>query len=256
MARSDNAMNGRTPVVTVVVPSFNQGRFLDDALHSISAQKVATEVFVMDGGSTDDSLSVIKKWEPTLAGWRSHRDDGQAAAINEGISRGSAPYVCWLNSDDLLLPGGLDKLVSELDRHPSWPAAYGKAFHLDDASGRRTPAWVEPFNVRRMAKRCVITQPASLIRRAAWAAVGGLDPKLKMALDYDLWWRLYRLGGPLGFVDEDVAVNRNHDATKTRIHRRLHYKEAMETVRRHHGHVPLKWWLAQPYAVWWKTLIR
>jgi glycosyltransferase involved in cell wall biosynthesis len=249
-------MTERKPLVTVVVPSFNQGRFLDEALQSIATQKVATEIFVMDGGSTDESLSIIQKWEPRLAGWRSHKDDGQAAAINEGIARGSAPYVCWLNSDDLFLPGGLDKLVDAMERHAAWPAAYGKAWHLDDRSGRRTAAWVEPFSVRRMAVRCTITQPASIIRRTAWTAVGGLDVSLKMALDYDLWWRLYRHGGPLGFVDDEVAINRNHDETKTRIHRRLHYKEAMETVRRHHGHVPLKWWLAQPYAVWWKTLIR
>jgi len=249
-------MTERKPLVTVVVPSFNQGRYLDEALQSIAAQKVATEIFVMDGGSTDESLSIIHKWEPRLAGWRSHKDDGQAAAINEGIARGSAPYVCWLNSDDLFLPGGLDKLVDAMERHAAWPAAYGKAWHLDDKSGRRTAAWVEPFSVRRMAVRCTITQPASIIRRTAWTAVAGLDVSLKMALDYDLWWRLYRHGGPLGFVDDEVAINRNHDETKTRIHRRLHYKEAMETVRRHHGHVPLKWWLAQPYAVWWKTLIR
>lgn len=249
-------MTDRKPVVTVVVPSFNQGRFLDEALQSIAAQKVPTEIFVMDGGSTDNSLAIIQKWESKLAGWRSHKDDGQAAAINEGIAKGTAPYVCWLNSDDLFLEGGLDILVREMERHAQWPAAYGKALHLDDATGRRSPAWVEPFSVRRLAIRCTITQPASLIRRSAWTAVGGLDRNLKMALDYDLWWRLYRHGGPLGYVDQEVAINRNHDETKTRIHRRLHYKEAMETVRRHHGHVPLKWWLAQPYAVWWKTLIR
>lgn len=249
-------MVSRDALVTIVVPSFNQGRFLEQALESIANQTVRSEVFVMDGGSTDGSVEIIQKWAPKLAGWRSHKDDGQAAAINEGIGLGTAPFVCWLNSDDLLLVGGLDRLVAQMERHKQWPAAYGKAFHLDDATGRRTPAWVEPFSERRLAVRCTITQPASLIRRSAWEAVGGLDPKLKMALDYDLWWRLYRHGGPLGYVDEDVAINRNHDETKTRIHRRLHYKEAMETVRRYHGHVPLKWWLAQPYAVWWKTLIR
>lgn len=255
MTRS-RAINTGRPAVTVVVPSYNQGRFLDEALGSIASQGVATEIFVMDGGSTDNSLDVIRAWEHKLADWRSHPDNGQAAAINEGIARGSAPYVCWLNSDDLLLDNGLRHLVAALEQHPSWPAVYGKGWHLDDVSGRRSRAWVEPFNERRMATRCVIMQPASLIRRSAWSAVGGLDTTLKMALDYDLWWRLYKYGGPLGFVEKDVAINRNHDATKTRIHRRLHYKEAIETVRRHHGHVPLKWWLAQPYAVWWKTLIR
>jgi hypothetical protein len=75
-----------------------------------------------------------------------------------------------------------------------------------------------------------------------------------MTMDYDLWWRLYKAGGAPHFVDDFVAVNRVHQATKTRNNRQLHYKEAMSLVRRHHGSVPLKWWLAQPYAVWFKSL--
>ena len=118
------------PLVTVAVPSFNQGRFLDEALTSIFQQEVPVEVFVLDGGSADNSLEVIRKWEHRLAGWRSHTDDGQAAAINEGIAQGRAPYVCWLNSDDWFLPGGLAKLVSELETHPEAPAAYGRAWNV------------------------------------------------------------------------------------------------------------------------------
>ena len=86
------------PLVTIAVPSFNQGKFLDDALASIFRQDVLAEVFVLDGGSSDNSIEVIRKWEHRLGGWRSHVDDGQAAAINEGIAQGHARYVCWLNS--------------------------------------------------------------------------------------------------------------------------------------------------------------
>jgi hypothetical protein len=75
-----------------------------------------------------------------------------------------------------------------------------------------------------------------------------------MAMDYDLWWRLYKQFGPLQFVDEFVAVNRDHEATKTRTLRRLHYREAMAVVRKYNQHVPLKWWLVQPYAVWFKSI--
>ncbi len=93
------------PLVTIAVPSFNQGRFLDQALTSIFRQNdVPVEVFVMDGGSTDQSLDVIRHWQSELAGFRSHKDSGQAAAINEAVARGSAKYVCWLNSDDWFLP--------------------------------------------------------------------------------------------------------------------------------------------------------
>src|SRR5205814_694837 len=109
--------------VTLAVPSFNQGRYLDQALESVFAQEIEVEVFVLDGGSTDGTREVIERWKDRLAGWRSKADAGQAAAINEGIARGSAPYVAWLNSDDWLLPGGLKRLLAAFDSNPGAPMA-------------------------------------------------------------------------------------------------------------------------------------
>lgn len=243
-----------SPCVTIAVPSYNQGRFLDAALDSIFQQEIPVEVFVVDGGSSDNSLDVIRKWEHRLAGWRSHPDSGQAAAINEAIAKGSAPFVCWLNSDDLLMPGGLSKLLEEIARHPDCAAVYGRAWNVSEKSGKRSPVWVEPFNVKRLALRCIISQPATLIRRSAWELVGGVDQSLHMVMDYDLWWRLFKTAGPLYFLDAFVAVNREHADTKTKTQRRRHYREAIQVVRTHHGRVPLKWWLAQPYAVWFKAV--
>lgn len=243
-----------SPLITVAVPSYNQGRYLDAALESLFAQDLPLEVYVLDGGSTDNSVDVIRKWESRLSGWRSHRDSGQAAAINEGIALGTAPYVCWLNSDDWLLSKGLATLINALEAHPEAPAAYGRAWNVIEKTGARRPVWVQPFSENRLALRCIVSQPATLMRRSAWDAIGGVDEKLHMAMDYDLWWRLYKRFGPLHFVDEFVAVNREHAETKTKTLRRRHYQEAMAVVRRHHGSVPLKWWLAQPYAVWFKTI--
>ena len=242
------------PLVTIAVPSYNQGRFLDDALASIFQQEVPVEVFVLDGGSSDNSLEIIRKWEHRLAGWRSHADEGQAAAINEGIAQGGAPFVCWLNSDDWLLPGGLKKLLGVLEKYPEAPAVYGRCWNVVEKSGKRYPVWVEPFNERRLALRCIISQPGALIRRTAWEALGGVDETLHMAMDYDLWWRMFKQAGPLQFLDDFVAVNREHENTKIKTQRRRHYREAMAIVRKYHGQVPLKWWLAQPYAVWFKSI--
>jgi glycosyltransferase involved in cell wall biosynthesis len=247
---------GELPLVTVVVPSFNQGRYLQEALASVFDQELPLEVFVLDGGSVDETQQIIDAWSERLAGWRSHPDGGQAAAVNEGVRRGSAPYVYWLNSDDLLLPGGLRTLVAALEAAPEAPAVYGKVYNQIEPSGARSPVRVEPFDEVRLALRCIVSQPGVLIRRTCWDHVGGVDSSLHMALDYDLWWRLYRAFGPLRFVPEFVAVNREHDTTKTRSFRRAHYSEAIQTVRKHYGVVPLKWWLYRPYAVWWKSGFR
>ena len=242
------------PAVTIAIPSYNQARFLKEALDSIFQQDLPVEVFVADAGSTDGSVDVIKQFESRLAGWRSHADRGQAAAINEGIAKGSAPYVGWLNSDDTLLGDGLKRLVDRLERQAAAPAAYGKVWNYKQKTTARRPVWVEPFSERRLALRCIVSQPGSLVRRTAWDAVGGIDENLRMAIDYDLWWRLYRKFGPLEFIDEFVALNRDHADTKTNTQRQLHYREAMAIVRKYHGRVPLKWWLMQPYAVWLKAV--
>jgi glycosyltransferase involved in cell wall biosynthesis len=250
------------PRVTVAVPSYNQGRFLGHALESIFAQDVPVEVFVLDAGSSDETLDVIRRYEGRLAGWRSDRDDGQGAAINEGIARGSAPYVAWLNSDDWYLPGALKRLIEALERPGTTnaggqpPFAYGRVWNYDeDGMHRRRNLEVHPFHEWLFAQFCTVSQPATLIRRSAWEAVGGLDASLHLVMDYDLWWRLYRRFGRPAFVDAHLAANRRHRATKTTSRRRQHYDEAIAVVRRHYGRVPLKWYLAQPFSVWLRSRI-
>jgi glycosyltransferase involved in cell wall biosynthesis len=242
------------PLITVAIPSFNQGRYLEQALESVFSQAVPVEVFVLDGGSTDETLDILDKWSDRLAGWRSRPDEGQAAAINEGVALGRAPYVCWLNSDDFFLKDGLTELATVLSSESDVSAVYGGVMNYFQEADQMRPVWVEAFDVERLAVRCIISQPGTLIRRTAWQAVGGVDASLHMAMDYDLWWRLYKAAGPLHMIDKSVAVNREHALTKTNTRRFDHYREAIDVVRRHNGRVPLKWWIAQPYAVWFKTL--
>jgi GT2 family glycosyltransferase len=241
------------PLITVAVPSYNHGHFLEDALGSIFSQDLPVEVFVADGGSQDNTLSVLKCWDSRLSGYRSHPDNGQAASINEAVAKGTAPYVAWLNSDDIYLPGGLKLLLAALEQHPEWPAAYGKAWNVDAQLKRTSKVWVQSFSKTRLANRCIISQPATIIRRSAWQAVGGLDESLHLALDYDLWWRLFTQFGPLGYVEKEIALNRNHDQTKTKTQRRRHHLESIAVVRRHYGSVPMKWWLTWPVSVWLRS---
>ena len=123
------------PCVTVAIPSYNQGRFLEATLRSIFAQSVPVEVMLADGGSTDDTLRIVEHWQDRLRWFRTRRDTGQASAINEAISHGRAPLVCWLNSDDLLLPGGLSALVEAIETDVSATVRMGAVCGLMTRDG-------------------------------------------------------------------------------------------------------------------------
>lgn len=243
------------PLITIAIPSFNQGRYLNDALASVFSRNLPVEVFVMDGGSSDTSLDVIRKWEPLLSGWRSRPDEGQSAAINEGIAMGSAPYVCWLNADDRFAENGLAHLLKGLASDSSSPAAYGWCWTIL-ASGRKIVPYVTlPFHPWLLANYCFIAQPATLIRRHAWEAVGGIDQTLDMAMDYDLWWRLYNRFGKFAHVRRFAAHTRLHHDTKTASRREDHYAESMAVVLKHYGRIPCKWHLAQPVMITARSIL-
>ncbi len=240
--------------VAIAVPSLDQGRFLGQALDSVFAQTgVDVEVAVLDGGSRDESPDVIRRYESRLAYSRCGPDGGQAAAINEGIARlAGTQYVGWLNADDVLLPAALARMAAYLDAYPECVAAFGQA-RIIGAAGQvlgRFPT--RPFSRRALARTSIICQPASLIRRRAWEAVGGLDESLHMCLDYDLWWRLSKLGS-IGTVPDFVACSRDHEATKTRAHQDRHYREAFAVLQRHLGYVPWPWCLSEAAYRWRAT---
>jgi glycosyltransferase involved in cell wall biosynthesis len=237
------------PRVTVAVPSYNQGLFLEATLRSIFAQPVPMEVMLADAGSTDTTSRIIERWGDRLTWFRSAPDEGQASAINEAISQGRAPLVCWLNSDDVFLPDGLSALVAAIEADASIDVAYGDCLRLDEQGRVIGRQRVAPFTVRGLSQRCIISQAATIIRREAWERVGGLDESLHLSLDYDLWWRLHRTGSRFAHVDVDVAAMRVHPDTKTVRYAAEMYAEAKSVVRRHHGSLPLIWWLRQPFSI-------
>ena len=237
------------PRVTVAIPSYNQGRFLEATLRSIFAQPVPLEVMLADGGSTDNTLQIIERWQDRLRWFRTGRDAGQAAAINEAISHGRAPLVCWLNSDDLFLPGGLSALVEAIESDISTAVTYGECLRVDERGRVIGRYRVAPLTTRALSRRSVIAQPASIIRREAWERMDGLDESLHLSPDYDLWWRLHKTGAHFNYIGANVAMARSHPATKTIRQASEMYAEAKLVVRRHHGSLPLIWWLRQPFSV-------
>jgi glycosyltransferase involved in cell wall biosynthesis len=241
------------PAVTVAIPSFNQGRFLDSALSSIFSQPVSSEVIVVDAGSTDESLAVIDRWRDRLAGFRSGPDRGQAAAINEAIANGRAPLVCWLNSDDLYAPGGLSTLVEAMNTDSLTQVAYGLCLQIDSSGNPVGRAKSRTFSSRALLHGNPIPQPASIVRRSAWENVGGLDESLHLSLDYDLWWRLHRRGARFEQINVDVAKARLHEDAKSVTLAAEQYLEGKMVVRRHSGSVPLIWHIREPFSVGVRT---
>lgn len=229
------------PNITIVVPSLNQGKYLDMALSSIfNNKKLQVEVFIEDGGSTDCTHDIIRKWEHKLSGWRSCNDKGQSNAINMGIKKGTAPFVTWLNSDDYYLYDGLNKLYENI-KNTDYPAIYGRTYDLIDSSKSFLISNVEPFNPKRLALRCIVSQPGALIKRKVWESLNGVDESLEMSMDYDLWWKIYKNFGNLLYIDDFVAINRVHHNTKSKKNYVLHYKESIQVVKKYNTRVPLKW---------------
>ncbi|MEI9476731.1 MAG: glycosyltransferase family 2 protein [Deltaproteobacteria bacterium] len=232
------------PPISIVTPSLNQGDFIEETIRSVLSQDYPHMGYaVIDGGSTDHTLKILTKYSDKIK-WISTRDRGQAAAINQGLlQRVGSLYVGWLNSDDLLLPGGLRSMALFLDHHPEYVAAFGKAYIINEAGTVIGEYLTRPFSKRSFAVRCTICQPASLIRRWAWDAVGGLDESIDACMDYDLWWRLSEIGR-MGHLERFVACTRDHPHSKTRTQRKKVNEEAIAILLRHRGMVPRNWCMA------------
>lgn len=229
----------------MVIPSLNQAQFLEDAIKSLFNQKgVNLQIALVDGGSTDQTREILSLYEDKCNYLRSSPDHGQAAAINEGISRlANAPYVGWLNADDLVLPDELRAMAYFLDHHPEYVAVFGKA-HIIDEKGKIIGDYpTRAFNKKTFAINCTICQPASLIRGWAWNELGGLDESIQTCLDYDLWWRLSKIGR-IGYLEQFVACTRDHSRSKTRMQRKTVNDEAVSILLRHWGMVPKNWCMA------------
>jgi glycosyltransferase involved in cell wall biosynthesis len=226
------------PRVSIVVPSYNQGRFLRQALDSIFRQDYpAVEVIAMDGGSTDDSVAILRAYADRLAYWRSGPDGGQSAAINEGMRHATGDIVAWLNSDDFHWGDCLWTVADAWVRFPEHGLYVGNGFRYEDRKQHFSPFQRRHLALNRQALihgLDYVLQPATFFSRRAWEEVGGLDPSLRYGLDWDVMIRVARRY-PAVLVNEFLAVSREYDETKTRSGKLARALELCELSRRHGG---------------------
>ncbi len=208
--------------ISVVTPSFNQALFLEETLRSVLLQGYPNlEYLVLDGGSTDESVAIIRKYAPWLRYWTSQPDGGQSDAINRGLKKASGEFATWINSDDLLCK---DALVDQVTRFGCRPATVyvGHCLYIDEMScvisshRGRVHSLEDLLRIRTVwrARGC-IDQPAALFPRALALAVGGLEPNNHLSMDYELWGQFFLAGAKFQYTDVPFGMFRTHRNQKT-----------------------------------------
>ena len=236
------------PLVTVVTPSFNHGRFIRETIESVLGQGYPNiEYLVMDGGSTDGTVAILRGYGDRVR-WVSEPDRGQANAINKGWRRARGSILAYLNSDDTYLPGAVERAVERLHAEPDAALVYGEGYHVDEAGQIIERYPTEPFKLARLEETCFICQPTVFVQHDVVERVGFLDESLNYCMDYDLWIRAARLGR-FAYIPEYLATTRLHAGTKTLGQRARVHAEIVRTVYRHFGHVTPNWVYAYAYAV-------
>jgi glycosyltransferase involved in cell wall biosynthesis len=206
------------PKISIVTPSYNQGEFLEETVRSVLLQGYPNlEYIIMDGGSTDDSVAIIRKYEPWLAYWVSEKDNGQADAINGGWRVASGEFISWLNSDDILMPDALGRAVVSLEADSRINLVFGDVYHIDCASHRLGYRAGRDFSLEYVLLNWhnITPQPGFLMRRTELDQTGFLDTELNFSMDFDYWLRVAIGGGGIKYIPHYLASARLHPAAKT-----------------------------------------
>jgi glycosyltransferase involved in cell wall biosynthesis len=214
---------GTWPRISIVIPSFNQGRYIEETLRSILLQGYPElEVIVIDGGSNDETVSILQKYEPFLTYWVSEPDRGQTHAINKGLERATGEIFAYLNSDDLYLPSALAAAAAAFAASPEVDAVHGKCVYIKDTGEERftIQGRVEGFEDylriwERLARREFLTQPEVFCRTRALKDAGGFREELRSVMDLEMWLRLLSRGSRFLAIDAPIAKFRTYAAQKS-----------------------------------------
>ncbi len=230
-----------TAAIAVITPSFAQGRFIERTVRSVLDQgPLAIDYVVVDGGSTDGTLEILRRYQGSLR-FVSAPDEGQSDAVNKGLAMSDAPVIGWLNSDNVYYPGAVAAALEFFALHPEVDVLYGNAQHIDENDAVIEDYAVEPWNLKRLAEVCFLCQPAVFFRRRVVERFGPLDKSLRYCMDYEYWLRLGHGGAVFAQLPRTLAGSRLHGATKTLGERRSFHAEINSMLKRRLGRVPDRW---------------
>jgi len=233
----EQRLRSGSPKVSIVTPSFNQGRFLEQTIRSVLDQGYPNlEYIIIDGGSNDESVEIIRKYEDRLAYWVSEPDRGQADALNKGFARATGDILAWINSDDFYYPGAIAAAVAAFESNPGLGLVYGRGNRVDETANTICEfADTRAFDLEALVHGVdYILQPSTFMRRQALHEAGPLDRDMHYAFDWDLWIRLGKRF-PAAMLDSLLAASREYATTKTLSGGFRRAEEIRRLVHRHTG---------------------